>query len=174
VVDEAPAGIDWIRVWDLASTEVKPGTDPDWTAGAKIGLHEGKWYLADMRRLRATPLEVERLIAQTAATDGKAVDIYMEREPGASGVNTIDNYERNVLAGYTFREHKPEGKKWERAKPMSSAAEAGNFVLVAGRWNVPFLDEAELFPLPGAHDDQIDTCSAGMAELAGSRFRIIV
>jgi len=34
---------------------------------------------------------VEKRIKQTAELDGKRVTIYMEQEPGSSGVNTIDH-----------------------------------------------------------------------------------
>jgi len=54
-----------------------------------------------------------------------------------------------------------------RAGPFSSAAQAGNFKLVNGRWIADFLDEAESFPEAG-HDDQIDSVSGAMAALTSS------
>ena len=38
---QAPTDIYKVRYWDLASTEPAKGKDPDWTAGAKIGVLKG-------------------------------------------------------------------------------------------------------------------------------------
>jgi predicted phage terminase large subunit-like protein len=161
-----------VRYWDLAATEDKPNTDPDWTAGALLGFHEGRWFLADIRRDRATPYGVEQLVARTAGQDGRRVGVWIEQEPGASGKSTIDDFRRKVLPGFECRGNPPSGSKAERARPMSSAAQVGNFVLVEGAWNRAFLDEAELFPTKGVHDDQIDACSGAMTVLTGRQARI--
>ena len=126
IVDEAPADCVWVRYWDLAATEERMGNDPDWTAGGKVGFKSGIWYIGDMRRIRGTPLDVERLVRQTAELDGKKVRIWMEQEGGASGKNTIDHYRRNVLVGFAFRGNPATASKEDRADPVSSAAEAGN------------------------------------------------
>ena len=159
VMDEAPVDIRWCRYWDLAATKVKrTGDDPDWTAGALLGLTpEGTWVLGDIARVRESPLEVERLIAGCAATDPDGVMIRME-ETGAGDKHTVDHYTRKVLTGLDFKGDRPMGSKPVRARPVSSAVEAGNFAIVRGRWNKAFLDEAELFP-EGEHDDQIDAVS---------------
>lgn len=166
IVDAAPAAGRSVRYWDLAATEPKPGADPDWTCGALVTAHEGRYYLRDIRRARATPAGVEALIRQTAELDGRAVDIWMEQEPGSSGVKVIDDYARRVLAGWTFRGSKTTGSKEVRANPLSSAAEAGNVLLVRGAWIGDFLDEAESFP-GGAHDDQVDAVSGALDRLTG-------
>lgn len=163
--DAMPTGVPWVRYWDLAATEARRGADPDWTAGARVCCHQGVWYIADMRRLQATPRAVEDLIRQTAQMDGPGVPIYIEQEPGSSGKNTIDHYQRDVLVGYASYGQRSSGSKEERARPLSAAAEAGNVVLQRAAWNGPFLDEAELFPA-GAHDDQIDAVSGAMAVAA--------
>ena len=94
----------------------------------------------------------------------------MEQEPGSSGVNTIDHYARNVLAGFTFRGHRATGSKELRAAPVSSAAEAGNVKLVTGPWINDFLDEAEAFP-EGRYKDQVDAVSGAFNALAKKRRR---
>ena len=91
--------------------------------------------------------------------------MWLEQEPGSSGVNVIDHYRRNVLPSFTFYGDKVTGDKAERARPLSSAAQAGNVKLVRGPWNVAFLDEAEAFP-QGSHDDQVDAVSGGRSKLA--------
>lgn len=168
IVDAAPADARRVRFWDLAATEPKPGKDPDYTAGALVGEKSGVYYILDIRRARATPAGVEALIKQTAELDGKAVDIYMEQEPGSAGVNTIDHYARTVLKGWTFRGVRSTGPKEVRANPVSSAAEAGNVKLVRGAWINDFLDEAESFP-GGAHDDQVDAVSGAIDKLTNRR-----
>jgi predicted phage terminase large subunit-like protein len=168
VVDAAPAGERLVRFWDLAATEPRPGADPDYTVGALVGLRDGAYTIRDMRRLRASPRGVEAAIAQTAALDGRAVPIVIEQEPGSSGVNTIDHYQRRVLVGYACSGSRTTGSKEVRANPVSSAAEAGNVQLLRGPWIGAFLDEAEAFP-GGAHDDQVDAVSGAVARLAAGR-----
>jgi len=169
IVDTAPATLRKVRYWDLAATAPKEGQDPDWTVGALLGVSpEGIYYLLDVRRVRTTPAGVERLVRQTAALDGHDVPIWMEQEPGSSGVNTIDHYTRRVLSGFTFRGDRVTGSKEERANPLSSQAEAGNVKLLRGVWNGDFLDEADAFP-HGAHDDQVDAASGAFSKLGRDR-----
>jgi predicted phage terminase large subunit-like protein len=170
IVDSYPADARMVRYWDLAATEPKPGKDPDWTAGALMAERDGVYYIVDIKRTRTTPKGVEALIRQTAELDGRRITIYMEQEPGSSGVNTIDHYRRRILAGFTFYGNKTTGSKEMRANPVSSQAEAGNIKLVRGPWINDFLDEAELFP-HGAHDDQVDAVSGAFGMLA-RRIRI--
>lgn len=164
IVTQAPAQIRKIRYWDLAATEAKPGKDPDYTCGVLIGEMVGVFYVVDAKRLRAGPGSVEALIKQTAYIDTLRTPIYMEQEPGSSGVNTIDHYTRSVLIGYDFHGNKTTGSKEIRANPFSSAAEAHNVKLVQGPWIGDFLDEIESFP-EGAHDDQVDAASGAFSML---------
>lgn len=168
IVDAAPADANRVRYWDLAATEPKPGKDPDWTAGVRMSEKDGIFYIEDIKRTRQTPHNVELLIKQTADLDGRSNEIYMEQEPGSSGVNTIDNYQRKVLLGFAFWGVRTTGSKEIRANPLSAAAEAGNVKLVRGPWINDFLDEAEAFP-GGSHDDQVDAASGAFEKLAEKR-----
>ena len=174
IVSDMPAAarVRMVRYWDMAATEVRAGRDPDWTVGALVGFHDGVWYISDLRRARMTPLGVEQLVAQTAMMDGRRVTIWIEQEPGSSGKATVDFYRRKVLAGFEVRGNVASGSKAERARPLSSAAEAGNVCLVEGAWNRDFLDEAELFPTPGVHDDIVDAVSGAVEVLAVRRARL--
>lgn len=154
-----------VRYWDLAATEAKPGTDPDWTAGVKMAEQRGAYWIESVIRARARPKGVEDLIRQTAELDGVGVEIHIEQEPGSSGVATIDHYQRDVLKGFAVYGSKTTGDKQLRANPLSAAAEAGNVKLVRGPWVEAFLEEAEAFP-GGAHDDQVDAASGAMEKLA--------
>jgi predicted phage terminase large subunit-like protein len=169
IVESAPAGLSLCRSWDLAASAPKPGRDPDWTCGvllARLG-RQGDFFVLDVRRVRTTPQEVERLVVQTASLDGKTCAITMEQEPGSSGVALCDRYAR-LLAGYRFKAVRSTGDKATRAMPLASAAEAGLVKLVRGPWNNAFLDEFESFPV-GDHDDQVDATAGAFARLAERR-----
>lgn len=173
IVDEVPQqGTRWCRYWDLAATEAQPGTDPDWTAGALVGLNDGVWYIADMRRVRARPKAVDELIGATADADdamrGRRLPVWIEQEPGASGKALADHLARRVLVGHDFKPDKPSKNKETRANPVSSAAEARNVKLVRGAWNAAFLEEAEAFP-HGTHDDQVDAVSGAFNAITTMR-----
>jgi hypothetical protein len=75
VADAAPAELDVVRYWDLAATEKTELNDPDWTVGIKLGDRSDGYWLLDMVRARANPGDVERLMLNTAAQDGKQVKI---------------------------------------------------------------------------------------------------
>ena len=161
--DEVPPTIRWTRYWDMAATETKPGKDPAYTAGVKMGLHEGVWYVADVKRGQLEPHESNELVKSTAEEDGRAVTIVMEQEPGSAGKRVIDDFSRNHLIGFTFYGDRPTGPKTERAKPLAAAAYNGNVKLVRGNWNGAFLDEAVGFPQ--GHKDQVDAASGAMGWL---------
>jgi predicted phage terminase large subunit-like protein len=112
---------------------------------------------------------VERLVRQTCELDhGRGfahVCVRMEQEPGSSGVNTIDHYARDVLSGFDFRGDRVTGSKEDRARPLSSAAEAGNVKILAGPWVNAFLDEAEAFP-ESKFKDQVDAVSGAFGVMA--------
>lgn len=168
IVQEAPAPA-WrtrVRYWDLAATLPKPGEDPDWTAGASVGWWDGIWYIFDMQHFQGTPLSVEQRIKQTAMTDGRGNFVYMEQEPGSSGVNTIDHYQRLVLSGWPFYGVRHTGSKDSRLNPLAAAAQAGNVKLLRGPWNVAFLDEAENYPAD--HDDQLDAAAGAMERISAT------
>lgn len=164
IIGEAPAQLRKVRYWDLAATKPKRGREPDYTVGALLGEKNGIYYILNIQRLRAAPPQVEALIKQTAELDGHATRIFMEQEPGSSGVAQVDYYARQVLKGYSFWGVKTTGPKQERATPVSSAAEAGNVKLVQASWNGAFLDEFEAFP-EGLHDDQVDAVSGAFLKL---------
>lgn len=168
-MQEAPADlVRRVRFWDLAATVPRAGTDPDYTAGVLLGSGaNGAYFVLDVLRFQETPGETEKLISQTASLDGIGVRIRMEQEPGASGVNTIDNYRRKVLPQYDFKGIRSTGSKPERARAVSSQAEAGNIRLVSRSWNRAFLDELSLFP-NGGHDDQVDALSGAFHQVAGA------
>ena len=169
VCRQAPKGTKWVRWWDLAATEPSQASpDPDWTVGLKLGLTpEGSWVIGDVRRCRRRPDGVEAEVKQAAEIDGRGVPIWIEQEPGSSGKNTILHYQRTVLPGFEVRGERSTGSKEERARPVSSKAEAHLIEIVQADWNLAFLDEVEAFP-NGGHDDQVDALSGAFSKLSNA------
>jgi predicted phage terminase large subunit-like protein len=159
-----PHDVRVVRYWDLAATKPKDGRDPDWTVGVKMGAKDGFFYVMDVQRFRGSPSTVEDRVRLTAKLDGVKTRVYMEQEPGSSGVSLIDYYHRKILSGYIFYGVKTTGSKSERAAPFSSACEGGLVSLVDGSWIGSFLDELEAFPV-GSHDDQVDAASGAFEQL---------
>lgn len=171
VVDAMPEGVAWVRYWDLAATEPKPEKkdDPDWTAGAKVGVHTdetgaSRVLVADVRRDRLSPAGVEALVRATAEEDGRDVPIWIEQEPGSGGKNTIHTYTTRVLFGWSVQGHPKTNSKAEMWRPLAAQAEAGNVLLKRGAWNGWWLEEAHASPQPGVHDDGLDAVAGGMSK----------
>ncbi len=165
IVDDYPKKARAVRFWDPAGTDGLAGRDPDFTAGVKICEHKGVYWIIDVVRKQLSPPGVEGLIKQTAQLDGVHTEVFMEQEPGSSGLNTISHYARDVLKGFCFRGVKSTGSKITRAKPLMSAVENFNVKLVRGAWNREFIEECIVFPQKGFHDDQVDAASGAFEQL---------
>lgn len=173
VVDAAPAGVKTIRHWDLAATDPRPGTDPDWTVGLKMTKTEnGLYYVEDVVRLRGNPNAVEQAIANTAAQDGRSVEVSIVKDPGQAGKSQIVYYTK-VLVGYAVTEYPTSKDKVTMAAAVSSQAKAGNVKLVRGRWNSDFLNVLENFP-SSAHDDDVDALSGAFNKIIAARRIMLV
>ncbi len=178
--DAPPAGLKWIRRWDLAATEKKQGSDPDWTAGVLMArASDGLTYIADVRRIRTDGLGVENFIRGTAIEDFERWGTRKQRmsqDPGQSGKALVQHYKRNVLHGFDFDYDSESGNKLTRATPLASQQEGENVVLVRGEWNRAFVEECRTYPR-GSHDDMVDAAALAFLELAGllkKRARLIV
>ena len=162
-----------VRYWDLAATELKPGTrtnnDPDYTVGAKIRLYHNIYYIMDIRRDRLSPGKLEEYIQETAEFDGPDTIIYLEQEPGSSGKIMTDDYIRRVLSGYAAFSDRPTGPKEARANVFSAALYNGMVRLVRAPWNKPFVTECCLFPTKGVHDDQCLIKGTKVATIFGNK-----
>lgn len=167
--EEVPEDGITVRYWDLAATELKPGTrtnnDPDYTVGAKIRLYHNVYYIMDIRRDRLSPGKLEEYIQETAEFDGPDTIIYLEQEPGSSGKIMVDDYIRRVLSGYAAFSDRPTGPKEARANVFSAALYNGMVRLVRAPWNKSFVTECCLFPTKGVHDDMVDSVSSGIGRL---------
>lgn len=167
VVDGYPAEGKLCRYWDLAATDAMDAPDPDWTAGALLCRLNGVTWIVDIERFRAGPGEVEKRIRATAERDGHTVPIVMEREGGASGKATAHTYRMSVLVGFMFYDVAKRNSKVSEAGPLSAASSNENVKVVRGKWNDAWFDEADVFPQPGFHDDQVDAVSGAFNWLSG-------
>jgi predicted phage terminase large subunit-like protein len=160
VVPVAPAGTRWVRGWDLAGSVKK--TSP-WTAGVKLGVHQGVYYIAHVARERRRAEDVEAMIVAIASQDGHSVEIDLPQDPGSAG-KTVARSLIKALDGYVVHSSPETGEKSDRARPFAAQAKGGNVRIVEGPWNEAFLQEIELFPY-GQFLDQGDALSRAHARL---------
>lgn len=168
IVEDWPRDAQVARYWDMASTDELDAADPDWTAGARLAFKDGQVWIIDIARFRENPAGVERRVRQVAELDGQFQPVLMEREGGASGKATAHHFRRRVLQGFAFHDLTKRNNKREEARPLSAAAKNGNVFVVRGEWNADWFDEADMFPQPGFHDDQVDAVSGCMNWLSGA------
>jgi predicted phage terminase large subunit-like protein len=160
-VDAVPARVEGrARYWDKAAT----AGDGDYTVGVRMSRVDGIYYVEDVTRGQWSTGERNKVIRQCAETDAPATRIYIEQEPGSSGVDSVQALIR-LLAGYPAFADRVTGSKQVRAEPFAAQCEAGNVIFVRGAWNALFLDELLTFP-NGAHDDQVDAASGAFSKLA--------
>lgn len=161
-----------LRYWDLASTDeakaIKEKGDPDYTASVLQAIgSDGNIYILEVSRDRVSPAAAEKLVRSKAERDGRmGTAIYLEQEPGSSGVNTIHTY-RKMLMGFNFRGDRPTGSKIERARAASAACENGLVYIVRGKHTKEFLAELQSFPM-GGHDDMVDAFCGGFNKITES------
>lgn len=164
--------VKWVRAWDLAATVPTPNNpSPDATAGVLMGkLEDGRFIVADVKRVTWAAADVRKLTKNTAETDRatyKSVKIRLPQDPGQAGKEQAQSYVKH-LAGHAVKTERVTGDKVTRAEPFSSQWQAGNVLILAGSWNEEYFAELEAFP-DGSHDDQVDASSDSFAELQGAR-----
>lgn len=169
VIDALPAvPIQWVRGWDLASTEVKPGTDPDHTAGVKLGkLPDGRYIVGDVARLQEGPDGRDAAIRNAAGRDGKTTRVSIPQDPGQAGKSQVLAFTR-LLAGYPVHTSPESGDKFTRAETFAAQVNVGNVLMLRGPWNDAYVNELRMFP-NGAHDDQVDASSRAFSALLEAR-----
>jgi predicted phage terminase large subunit-like protein len=115
-----------------------------------------------MRR-RANPGDVERLLLDTAAQDGKRVEVGFGQDPGQAGKSQAQHLVR-ALSGFTVKPATESGDKLTRFGPFSAQCRAGNVKILHGPWNDDLFRVLEGFP-ELAHDDKVDACSGALEML---------
>ena len=158
VIDIPPAGCRWVRGWDLAATPKTEGSDPDATAGTKIGIApDGRFVVADHVEDWLSPAGVRSLIRNTATQDGHEVMVSFPQDPGQAGKDQAQSIAAG-MAGFNVRFSPESGDKTTRFGPFSAQAEAGNVMVVRGAWNEAWFTALEGFP-DAVHDDAADSTS---------------
>lgn len=161
IVKEIPAEATRIRYWDRAAT----AGDGDYTVGTLMAENEGIFYIEDIIRGQWSSGERDKIILQTAQTDGGDVAVYFEQEGGSSGVDSANALIR-LLVGFSVHADRVTGDKATRAEPFAAQCEGLNVRLKKALWNAEWLDELCSFP-NGVHDDQVDSASGAFNKITG-------
>lgn len=166
LVDALPAGLRFTRGWDLAASK----NAGDWTVGGKLAVKDGVTYIAGVARERGSPDDVERLIVNTAAVDGRLVFQSLPQDPGQAG-KAQAAYLSKRMQGRNFEFTTETGDKATRASPFASQVNAGNVKMLKADWNEALISEMRVFPM-GKHDDQIDALSRAYNQASQRRVSI--
>jgi predicted phage terminase large subunit-like protein len=163
------------RYWDMASTEVEPGKDPDECVGTLYAWNrtDGTYSVEDVVAFRGEPELVERRILQTAQLDGRSVPVVIEQEPGSQGKSYIDHIRRHVLPGFGVHGDRATGNKELRIRALIPTVDSSLVRIVKGAWNGAWLAQIDAYPLVD-HDDQADSWAGGHAWVTSPKSRIIV
>lgn len=180
ILDREPAGlrIAYCRSWDLAATAPKPGTDPDWTVGAKVGVFNEletkaqRVIIPHIKRGQWNPSDTDKEMKLTAVRDSRRLPIVIEQEPGSAGKRTIAHFKTVLLPGWRVHEMRKTGPKSEYWDALASVSGEDSPILLVREsesdevWIKAFI--TELTNLPEGHDDQGDASSQGYAWLTES------
>lgn len=164
-LDACPELVTAVRGWDLAATSHANNPSAAFTCGALMGrTRDGRFVIADMRRVQHEPLAVQELVVNTTKADGRHVTQDLPKDPGQAGKSQVATFVA-MLAGFDVRFGAETGSKESRAIPFAAQVEAGNVYLVRGPWNDDLVKEGATFP-NGRFKDQIDACSRAFSRIA--------
>ena len=103
-------------------------------------------------------------ILQTARSDGRAVQVWIEQEPGSGGKAQCEGLVRK-LAGYPAFYEPSTGSKDARLSTFVSQCQGGNVRVIAGEWNREYIDEMTAVPT-GRYRDMADATGGAYNKLA--------
>lgn len=126
------------RGWDLAATA---GEDAKETVGTKMAVTwEGLYVVEHVVWGKWLPGERDKVIASTAAADGKGTRIIIEEEGGSGGIAQSHALVK-MLAGYDVIPQKVTGDKFVRAGAYAAQAGIKNVALLRGApWVETYID----------------------------------
>lgn len=156
--DEVPAGLRWVRGWDLGATEAKEilKNDPDYTFGI-AGAHGpgGELYLRDgVFGQWAWPKARSHIVATARCEYGVEVGV----EAVAGFKTAFANLKEVMPPNVLLTEVGVDADKVTRALPWAALAANKKVFVVAGEWVQEFKRQAQAFP-GGTHDDGVDAVS---------------
>ena len=155
------------RYWDLAATAKSLAkSDPDYTAGVRMMVRDGVYYITDVLADQMGPMDTENLFLATSEQDaldaerrGLDYAVRWEIEPGSAGKREARRMV-SALSGMDAKGIPSRGDKVTRAKAFLAQAEAGNVLLVRGPWNDRWL--THMHNQPNAPHDDIWDATAGV------------
>lgn len=162
-----------VRYWDKAGTEDGGAR----TAGVLMGKlkHEPAAVLGytfivlDVVKGQWSAGARERKIKETAELDGRAVEVWVEQEPGSGGKESAESSIKN-LAGFKAYAERVTGSKELRAEPYSAQVEVANVAVFNADWTRDFIAEHEKFPT-GRFKDQVDAAGGAFSKAAAASKR---
>lgn len=160
IVDAVPGQARRARGWDNAASK----GSGDWSVGTLLAEAGRIFYVENVVRERVGPDERKKIQRNTALSDGVAVRIRGEQEPGSAGVDAAKDFVKN-LNGFTAHTKTSTGSKLVRAGPLSAQVQAGNVKLLRGPWNEAWLQRMNAFPSKTVPDDEIDSVVNAYEEL---------
>jgi len=154
-----------VRAWDLAATVHDASKE---TAGVLMSRTvKGLWAVEHVVHGKWLPGDRDRVIRQTAETDGEYTSVVIEEEPGSGGKAQNENLIR-MLAGFRVESIKVTGDKFVRAGAFASQCQAGNVFLVRGPWNAAYIDQLH------AADPENDELLIDMMDASSLGFNALV
>jgi len=177
VRDSMPDGLKWMRFWDPASgKKERAKNDPDWSVGTKLAVTKDvaderilHLWVADVVSVQAEAPERDRLIIQTAARDGRAVAVGIEKQGAYKDLYT---WMRKLLKGKaTVRGINAAKDLVARGEALEPIFEAGHVHVLRAEWNDAWASQLRSFP-NAAHDDKVASLIGGF-EMAARDRRII-
>ena len=152
----APATPWRVRYWDKAAST---SATAKFSAGVRLSITpDGRVTIEHVVRGQWTTQERRRVMKQTAEQDARdfrnSVLIYIEQEPGSSGLDSVQD-EIRLLAGLPVFADRPSGDKDTRLMPFIAQAAAANVWLLDGAWQGAYIDELVAVPT-GYYRDQAD------------------
>lgn len=169
LVASYPSHAKVVRAWDIATSEPKPGRDPDYTVGVKMAYSAGEVWIVDVVRFRRAPDKVTAEIKKVAIRDGRRCKQLIEEEKGSAGKTMIQLFQQ-LLRGTGAGRVLPApltGDKIVRAYHFSAAVNSGKVSVLDKPWVDEYLSELDDFPPDdGGHDDQVDASAHAYNHLA--------
>lgn len=153
-----------VRYWDKAGSDGKGA----FTVGVKMSKYKAydapvahpRFCVEHVVRGQWEAAERERIIKNTAISDGPNVEVVVEQEGGSGGKESASNTVRN-LAGFSVRKDKvgrSDGDKIWRADGYATQLNDGNIDVVDADWTEAYLNELQFFPF-SEYKDQVDASS---------------
>lgn len=130
-----------VRYWDKAASEKKGS---DWSVGTLMGLYDDSFAPVVLNVVRGqwATSERERMIAQTAALDGKGVPIVIEQEPGSGGLDSAFMTITQTVPGYNVTPDRPGVDLEIRSRPFANQWQVGNVAAVIDHeWTQAWINE---------------------------------